>query len=72
MMDRLDLGTRHLKLFLNIGLGVTEINTTARAVGVIVSEIFNVSLARYFDSPLILQNSVLKEFRERTRACETL
>ena len=43
-MERLEVGTRHLKLFLNIGLGVTEINTTAKAIGVIVSELFKVRL----------------------------
>ena len=44
MMDKLDAGTRHLKLFIGIALGVTEINSIAKAVGVIVSETFNVSI----------------------------
>ena len=43
-MDRLDLGTKHLKLFFNLGLSVSTINSTARAVGLVISEIFTVWL----------------------------
>ena len=43
-MDKLDLATKHLKLFFNLGLGVSTINSTARAVGLVISEIFTVWL----------------------------
>ena len=45
-MDVLELITKHLGFFLSIGIGITELKTTSKAVGVVVTEIFKVSVRR--------------------------
>ena len=43
MMEVIEFGTNHLRLFLSVGLASSELNTVSRAVGVVVAEIFSVS-----------------------------